>query len=91
MYVDNDPVVLAHARALLTSAPEGATDYINADLRNADQILAGAAETLDFSQPVAIMLMAILQHLSDDDDPYEVVGRYGGGSVGQLSRAVAPG
>jgi DNA polymerase III psi subunit len=75
VYVDNDPVVLAHARALLTSTLEGATDYIDADLRNVDQILAMAAETLDFGQPVAIMLMAILQHLSDDHDPYEVVGR----------------
>ena len=75
VYVDNDPVVLAHARALLTSTPEGATDYIDADLRNADQILAKAAATLDFSQPVAIMLMAILQHLSDDHDPYAVVAK----------------
>jgi len=75
VYVDNDPVVLAHARALLTSTPEGATDYIDADLRNAEQILAKAAETLDFSKPVAVMLMAILQHLSDENDPYEVVGR----------------
>jgi hypothetical protein len=75
VYVDNDPVVLAHARALLTSTPEGKTDYIDADLRNADQILAKAAETLDFSQPVAIMLMAILQHLSEDHDPYAVVGQ----------------
>jgi DNA polymerase III psi subunit len=75
VYVDNDPVVLAHARALLTSTPEGATDYIDADLRNADQILAKAAETLDFSRPVAIMLMAILQHLSDENDPYAVVGQ----------------
>jgi DNA polymerase III psi subunit len=75
VYVDNDPVVLAHARALLTSTLEGATDYIDADLRNVDQILAKAGETLDFGQPVAIMLMAILQHLGDDNDPYEVVGR----------------
>jgi S-adenosyl methyltransferase len=75
VYVDNDPVVLAHARALLTSTPEGATDYLDADLRHADQILAKAAETLDLSQPVAIMLMAILQHLSDDHDPYAVVGQ----------------
>jgi hypothetical protein len=75
VYVDNDPVVLAHARALLTSTPAGATDYIDADLRNAEQILAKAAETLDFSKPVAVMLMAILQHLSDENDPYEVVGR----------------
>ena len=75
VYVDNDPVVLAHARALLTSTPEGATDYIDADLRDADEILAKAAETLDFNQPVAVMLMAILQHVGDDDDPYAVVAR----------------
>jgi hypothetical protein len=83
VYVDNDPVVLAHARALLTSKPGGATDYIDADLRQADQILAGATRTLDFSQPVAVMLMAILQHLSDEDDPYAV--------VGTLMAAVPPG
>jgi hypothetical protein len=75
VYVDNDPVVLAHARALLTSSSTGATDYIDADLRQADQILAAAAQTLDFTQPVAVLLMAILQHLSDDDDPYAVVGK----------------
>ncbi len=75
VYVDNDPVVLAHARALLTSTADGATDYIDADLRDAGQILAKAGETLDFSQPVAIMLMAILQHLSDEHDPYAVVGQ----------------
>jgi len=75
VYVDNDPVVLAHARALLTSTSEGATDYIDADLRNADEILAKAAETLDFGKPVAVMLMAILQHISDEQDPYAVVAR----------------
>jgi S-adenosyl methyltransferase len=75
VYVDNDPVVLAHARALLTSSARGATDYLDADLRSADRILAGAARTLDFTQPVAIMLMAILQHLSEDDDPAAVVAR----------------
>jgi len=83
VYVDNDPVVLAHARALLTSTPDGATDYIDADLRQAEQILAKAAQTLDFSKPVAVMLMAILQHLSDADDPYRV--------VGTLMAAVPPG
>jgi hypothetical protein len=75
VYVDNDPVVLTHARALLTSSREGVTDYLDADLRNPDQILAGAAKTLDFSQPVAIMLMAILQHLSDDNDPHAVIAK----------------
>ena len=74
VYVDNDPVVLAHARALLTSSPGGATDYIDADLRQTGQILAGARRTLDLTRPVAVMLMAILQHLSDEDDPYAVVG-----------------
>jgi hypothetical protein len=74
-YVDNDPVVLAHARALLTSREEGATSYIDADLRDTDRILQQAATMLDFSQPVAIMLMAILQHLDDADDPYAVVAK----------------
>jgi SAM-dependent methyltransferase len=73
VYVDNDPVVLNHARALLASDPAGATDYIDADLRNPQQILERAAQLLDFSQPVAVMLMAILQHLDDADDPYRVV------------------
>jgi hypothetical protein len=73
VYVDNDPVVLTHARALLTSNPAGATDYIDADLRDPRQILAGAARTLDFGRPVAVMLMAILQHVADDEDPYRVV------------------
>ena len=73
VYVDNDPVVLTHARALLTSDPAGATDYIDADLRNPDQILAGAGESLNLGQPVALMLMAVLQHLDDEDAPYRVV------------------
>jgi hypothetical protein len=73
VYVDHDPVVLTHARALLTSSEQGATAYIDADLRSPARILTDAAETLDFSQPVAIMLMAILQHISAEDDPYGVV------------------
>ncbi len=73
VYVDNDPVVLVHARGLLASNPEGATDYIDADLRNPQQILAGAARLLDFDRPVAVMLMAILQHIDDEDDPYQIV------------------
>jgi hypothetical protein len=63
VYVDNNPVVIAHARALLTSAPEGATDYLDADLKEPGPILAGAAQTLDFSRPVAIMLLAVLHLL----------------------------
>jgi len=66
-------VVLAHARALLVSGEQGHTSYIDADLRDAGRILAEAALTLDFSQPVAIMLMAILQHIDDAEDPYRIV------------------
>jgi SAM-dependent methyltransferase len=73
VYVDNDPVVLAHARALLVSGEQGHTSYIDADLRDAGRILAEATLTLDFSQPVAIMLMAILQHIDDAEDPYRIV------------------
>jgi hypothetical protein len=65
VYVDNDPLVLAHARALLTSTPEGATAYIHADLRDADQIMAKAAETLDFDKPIALILSGILGHVTD--------------------------
>jgi trans-aconitate methyltransferase len=75
VYVDNDPVVLAHARALLTGTSQGATDYIDADLRNTDSILEQAARTLDFSRPVSIMLIAVLHMISDDDGPYEIVAR----------------
>jgi hypothetical protein len=75
VYVDNDKVVLAHARALLTSTPEGKTDYLDADLRDPGTILAAAARTLDFGQPVAVMLLAILGHIGDADDPHAIVGR----------------
>jgi O-methyltransferase involved in polyketide biosynthesis len=73
VYADYDPVVLAHARALLTSSPEGKTDYIEADLREADRILSAAARTLDFSKPVAILLLAVLHFIPDEDDPYAIV------------------
>ena len=73
VYVDNDPVVLTHARALLVSGEQGHTNYIDADLRDTGRILAEAAQTLDFSRPVAIMLMAILQHIDEAEDPYEIV------------------
>ena len=73
VYVDNDPVVLTHARALLTSDPAGATDYIDADLRDPRGILARAGRLLDFDRPVALMLMAVLQHLDEEDDPYRIV------------------
>ena len=75
VYVDNDPLVLAHARALLTSTPEGRCDYIDGDLRDPDNILARAAQTLDFGQPVALMLLGILHHIPDTDEAYLIVGR----------------
>ncbi len=74
VYVDYDPVVLAHARALLDSSPEGATDYIDADFRDYGTILQRAARTLDFSRPVAVMLIALLHLIGDDDDPYGIIG-----------------
>ena len=73
VYVDNDPFVLSHARALLASKPEGATEYIEADLRDPERIINDAARRLDFEQPVAIMLMTILQHIDDEDDPGKIV------------------
>lgn len=75
VYVDNDPLVLAHARALLASSPEGACDYIDADVRDPDKILVQAAETLDFSQPVGLMLMGILGLVPDDDEARTIVAR----------------
>jgi S-adenosyl methyltransferase len=72
VYVDNDPIVLAHARALLASSPQGATAYIDADLRDSDTIVREAARTLDFTQPVAVMLVGILHLISDDEDPYRL-------------------
>ncbi len=73
VYVDNDPIVLTHARALLTSTPEGATAYLQADLRDTPAILQEAAQTLDFAQPVALMLLIILHLIPDTDDPHGIV------------------
>jgi hypothetical protein len=75
VYVDNDPIVLLHARALLTSSPEGATAYIDADLRDTGVILAQAARILDFGQPVAVMLLGVLHCIPDSDDPAAIVSR----------------
>jgi hypothetical protein len=75
VYVDNDPLVLAHARALLTSRPEGQTAYLDADLREPDTILEQAAGTLDFSRPVAIMLLAILHYIPELADARRTVAR----------------
>ena len=75
VYVDNDPVVLAHARALLTGTRPGTTSYLHADLRNLETILTEAAAVLDFSQPVAVLLIGVLQLIPDEDDPRAIVAR----------------
>ena len=73
VYVDNDPLVLAHAQALLSSSPEGATDYIHADLHDPADVIAGAARTLDFSEPVAVTMLGVLWHVLDDDDAKAII------------------
>ncbi len=83
VYVDNDPIVLSHARALLTSGTRGATAYLDEDLRNVGEIIHAAAETLDLTEPVAVMLIGILQCIPDEDDP--------AGVIKQLMDAVPPG
>jgi hypothetical protein len=83
VYVDNDPLVLAHARALLTSTPQGSCDYLDADLRDPAGILAKAAAALDFTQPVGVLLLAILHFLDDASDPAAI--------VAALAAALAPG
>jgi SAM-dependent methyltransferase len=85
VYVDNDPIVMAHARALLTSTPEGRTAYIEADVREPRTILEhpDVLGTLDFDQPIALVMVAILMHISDDDDP--------GGLVKAYAQALPPG
>jgi hypothetical protein len=83
VYVDNDPIVLVHARALLTGTPQGATAYLDADVRDPGSVLAQSAETLDFTRPVALMLLAILQLIPDDANPHAI--------VAQLMDGLAPG
>ncbi|MEU2714274.1 SAM-dependent methyltransferase [Streptomyces sp. NPDC007205] len=75
VYVDNDPMVLAHARALLYSSPEGATAYIDADVTDPERILAAAAETLDFGRPTALVLSNILGHVADHDQARSIATR----------------
>lgn len=75
VYVDNDPVVLAHAGALLVSTPPGVTDYIDADLNEPDEILRGAARTLDFNEPIAITLLGILEFVTDNAKAYGIIKR----------------
>jgi hypothetical protein len=83
VYVDNDPIVLSHARALLASTPQGVTDYIDADLRRPADILRQARQTLDFSQPVAVVLVGTLHLITDEEDPYAI--------VAELMAATVPG
>jgi O-methyltransferase involved in polyketide biosynthesis len=83
VYVDSDPIVLAHSRALLNSTPEGATAYVQADARDPGLILREAGATLDFSQPVAIMALLVLHYVPDDDQPHRI--------VSALLEAVPPG
>jgi hypothetical protein len=83
VYVDKDPMVAAHARALLASSPRGVTGYLEADARDTGAIISEAARVLDFQQPVAVQLVAVLQFIPDDDDPR--------GLVRELMRAVLSG
>jgi hypothetical protein len=75
VYVDNDPIVLAHARALLASTPQGECAYLDADLRDPDKVLEMAAGTLDFDEPVAVLYIGVLHLVADDEDPYGIVAR----------------
>jgi len=74
VYVDNDPIVLAHARALLTSTPEGACAYLDADLKDTGNILQEAERTLDFSRPVAVLFIGVLHLVSEADEPLRIMG-----------------
>lgn len=76
VYVDNDPMVLVHARALLTNTtPEGVTDYVDADFHDPDQIVADARNVLNFNLPIAVMFMGVLGHVADDDEVLSIVAR----------------
>jgi hypothetical protein len=75
VYVDNDPLVLVHARALLTSSPEGVTDYVDADVRDTDTILRQARRVLDFDRPVALVMLGILSNVADYGEARSIVAR----------------
>ena len=75
VYVDNDPIVLTHARALLAGGPEGSIQYIDGDVRDVASLTQAAAKTLDFTQPTALMLLGILHLIQDAEGPYEIVAR----------------
>jgi hypothetical protein len=97
VYVDNDPLVIVHARALLTSTRQGACDYLDADLRDPGHILDKAAATLDFTRPVAVLLLAVLHFLSDTDYPAAIVASLAAGlapdsylAISHLTADLAP-
>ncbi|MET8685180.1 SAM-dependent methyltransferase [Streptomyces sp. NPDC004732] len=73
VYVDNDPIVLVHARSLLVGTPQGATDYIDADIHHPDRVIAGASATLDFERPVGVMMLGILNFILDTERAQEIV------------------
>jgi hypothetical protein len=73
VYVDNDPIVLTHARALLAGRPEGSIQYIDGDVRDVASIIGAAAKTLDFTQPMALLLLGVLHLVQDAEGPYELV------------------
>src|SRR5262249_50282680 len=77
VYVDNAPLVLVHARVLLTSTAQGSCDYVEADLRDTRAVVAGAARTLDFTQPAAVLLLAVVHFIPDSDDPAGIVAALG--------------
>ena len=83
VYCDNDPLVLVHARALLTGTPQGTCDHVDADLRDTATIVAQASQTLDLTRPAAVLMLAVLHFIPDDDDP--------AGTVAALTRHLAPG
>jgi hypothetical protein len=83
VYTDNDPMVLSHARALLTDGAPGSCAYLDADVRDTAAVLAAAAQTLDLTEPVAVILVSVLHLIPDTDDPYAIVSR--------LMEATAPG
>ncbi|NEB40889.1 SAM-dependent methyltransferase [Streptomyces sp. SID14515] len=93
VYADNDPIVLRHAEALLVSSPEGATDYLHADVREPEAILEQARKVLDFDRPIALSLIALMHFLRDEDDPYGItrtlVGALAPGSFLVLSHGTA--
>jgi hypothetical protein len=74
VYVDNDPLVMTHARALLSGDPRGVTDYVEADLREPESVLAAARRTLDFDAPIGLMLLGVVNHLMDSEQAYAAVG-----------------